>query len=565
MKKNRILNLFACALLAAQAAPAQTSGTLPLYLDDTQPLEARVEDALSRMTVEEKVRLSYAQSKFSSPGCPRLGIPELYHSDGPHGVRAEVDWNKWNYAGWNNDSCTAFPALSCLAATWNPRLAARYGQAIGQEARYREKDILLGPGVNIYRTPLGGRNFEYMGEDPYLTSALCVPYIRGVQQNGVAACVKHFALNNQEQWRDYIDVYLSDRALHEIYLPAFKAAVEQGGTWSIMGAYNKIRGTHASHNDMLLNKILKGDWHFDGCVVSDWGATHDTYEAAMNGLDIEMGTYTNGLSSESEFGYDDYYLRGLFSLGLNRYCDAVSVHLYDFIGGPDTYYAGWPWLNVYPNTRLFHDLMRKLAPGKEAWITENGWPTYPGDLTAEEAHQAHFLCTPDEQARWYARSFILNSDTGRIDKFIHYAFVDNEVGYFDRESNFGIIRSHNHRTPFSAKPAFVTVAAFNDIVGNATFVGNTADQDLPEDKRDRFACRFVNDRGEEIACFWQQDDRLLSDPSVHTYTYTSDMPYLEIYDMYGNRKVVENTTGSYTAAYTCQPVYIKGVKEVKPW
>ena len=308
MKKNRILNLFACALLAAQAAPAQTSGTLPLYLDDTQPLEARVEDALGRMTVEEKVRLSYAQSKFSSPGCPRLGIPELYHSDGPHGVRAEVDWNKWNYAGWNNDSCTAFPALSCLAATWNPRLAARYGQAIGQEARYREKDILLGPGVNIYRTPLGGRNFEYMGEDPYLTSALCVPYIRGVQQNGVAACVKHFALNNQEQWRDYIDVYLSDRALHEIYLPAFKAAVEQGGTWSIMGAYNKIRGTHASHNDMLLNKILKGDWHFDGCVVSDWGATHDTYEAAMNGLDIEMGTYTNGLSSESEFGYDDYYL-----------------------------------------------------------------------------------------------------------------------------------------------------------------------------------------------------------------------------------------------------------------
>lgn len=269
--------------------------------------------------------------------------------------------------------------------------------------------------------------------------------------------------------------------------------------------------------------------------------------------------------SSSVSRYDDYYLRGLFSLGLNRYCDAVSVHLYDFIGGPDTYYAGWPWLNVYPNTRLFHDLMRKLAPGKEAWITENGWPTYPGDLTAEEAHQAHFLCTPDEQARWYARSFILNSDTGRIDKFIHYAFVDNEVGYFDRESNFGIIRSHNHRTPFSAKPAFVTVAAFNDIVGNATFVGNTADQDLPEDKRDRFACRFVNDRGEEIACFWQQDDRLLSDPSVHTYTYTSDMPYLEIYDMYGNRKVVENTTGSYTAAYTCQPVYIKGVKEVKPW
>lgn len=269
--------------------------------------------------------------------------------------------------------------------------------------------------------------------------------------------------------------------------------------------------------------------------------------------------------SSSISRYDDYYLRGLFSLGLAQYCDAVSVHLYDFIGGPDTYYAGWPWLNVYPNTRLFHDLMRKLAPGKKAWITENGWPTYPGDLTAEEAHQAHFLCTPNEQARWYARSFILNSDTSLIDKFIHYDFVDNEVGYFDRESNFGILHSHNHRTPFSAKPAFITVAAFNDIVGNATFVENTADQDLPEDKRDRFACRFLNDWGEEIVCFWQQDDRLLSDSSVHTYTYTSDMPFLEIYDMYGNREVIENTTGSYTAAYTCWPVYIKGVKEIKPW
>lgn len=269
--------------------------------------------------------------------------------------------------------------------------------------------------------------------------------------------------------------------------------------------------------------------------------------------------------SSSVSRYDDYYLRGLFSLGLAQYCDAVSVHLYDFIGGPEAYYAGWPWLNVYPNTRLFHELMRKLAPNKKAWITENGWPTYPGDLTAEEAHQAHFMCVPHEQARWYARSFILNSDTSLIDKFIHYDFVDNEVGYFNRESNFGIIHSHNHRTPFSAKPAFITVAAFNDIVGNATFVENTADQYLPEDKRDRFACRFVNDLGEEIVCFWQQDDRLLSDLSVHTYTYTSDMPYLEIYDMYGNREVVKNKTGSYTAAYTDRPVYIKGVKEVKPW
>ncbi len=168
--------------------------------------------------------------------------------------------------------------------------------------------MLLWPGVYIYRTPMNGRNFEYMGEDPYLASVMCVPYIQELQKNGVAACVKHYALNNQELWRGHIDVNLSDRALYEIYLPAFKAAVEEGGAWSIMGAYNKIRGQHACHNDFALNKILKGDWKFDGCVITDWGGAHDTYEAAVNGLDIEMGSYTNGLTSESAFTYNDYYL-----------------------------------------------------------------------------------------------------------------------------------------------------------------------------------------------------------------------------------------------------------------
>ena len=277
-------------------------------MDDAQPIEARVKDALSRMTLEEKVALCHAQSKFSSAGVPRLGIPELWMSDGPHGVRAEINWNDWGYANWTNDSITAFPALTCLAATWNPDMSAKYGKAIGEEARYREKDVLLGPGVNIYRTPMNGRNFEYMGEDPYLASVMCVPYIQELQKNGVAACVKHYALNNQELWRGHIDVNLSDRALHEIYLPAFKVAVEEGGAWSIMGAYNKIRGQHACHNDFTLNKILKDDWKFDGCVITDWGGAHDTYEAAVNGLDIEMGSYTNGLTSESVFTYNDYYL-----------------------------------------------------------------------------------------------------------------------------------------------------------------------------------------------------------------------------------------------------------------
>lgn len=296
-----LTSIAASAISAATAAP-------PLYLDENAPMEQRVEDALKRMTLEEKVAMCHAEGKFASAGVPRLGIPDLWTSDGPHGVRAEINWNDWGYAGHTNDSITAFPALTALAATWNPELSGAYGNAIGEEALYREKDVMLGPGVNIYRTPLNGRNFEYMGEDPYLAGVLVVPYVKEMQKNGVAACVKHYALNNQEQWRGHINVELSDRALHEIYLPAFKKAVVDGGAWSIMGAYNKIRGQHACHNDLMLNQILKGDWNFDGVVITDWGGAHDTREAALNGLDLEMGSYTNGLTSESDFGYDDYYL-----------------------------------------------------------------------------------------------------------------------------------------------------------------------------------------------------------------------------------------------------------------
>ena len=260
------------------------------------------------MTLEEKVKLCTAQSKFSSAGVPRLGIPEIWMSDGPHGVRQEISWATWAPANWTNDSCVAFPALTCLAASWNPEVSKVYGIAVGEEARYRKKDVLLGPGVNIYRTPMNGRNFEYMGEDPFLASKMVVPYIHGLQQNGVAACVKHYALNNQEKWRGHIEVELSDRALHEIYLPAFEAAIKEGNAWSVMGAYNKYKGQHACHNEILLNKILKKDWGFDGCVITDWGGAHDTYESAMYGLDIEMGSYTDGFTAESKYSFDDYYL-----------------------------------------------------------------------------------------------------------------------------------------------------------------------------------------------------------------------------------------------------------------
>ena len=288
-------------------APAEAQVT-PAYLDETIPVEERIEDVLNRMTTEEKVAIIHAQSKFSSAGVPRLGLPEIWTTDGPHGIRPEVFWDQWDQAGWTNDSCVAFPALTCLAATWNPEMARLYGKSIGEEARYRKKDVILGPGVNIYRTPLNGRNFEYMGEDPYLAARMVVPYIRGVQENGVATCVKHFALNNHEVNRHNTNVVVDDRALYEIYLPAFKAAVQEGGTWAIMGAYNLYKGQHACHNKYLLNDILKKEWGFDGVVISDWGGTHHTMEAIQNGLDLEFGTWTNGLAGGAKKAYDNYHL-----------------------------------------------------------------------------------------------------------------------------------------------------------------------------------------------------------------------------------------------------------------
>ena len=295
--------VFFAGMLSLSAQPVK-----PFYMNENHPLEERVKNALSLMTMEEKVAMCHAQSKFSSKGVARLGIPEVWMSDGPHGVREEILWDSWGEAKWTNDSCTAFPALTCLAATWNPEMSAIYGKAVGEEARYRKKTVLLGPGVNIYRTPMNGRNFEYMGEDPYLASRMVVPYIQELQKNGVAACVKHYALNNQEIWRGHIDVEVSDRALREIYLPAFKAAVTEAKVWSVMGAYNQFRGEHCCHNDRLLNKILKDEWRFDGTVITDWGGAHNTMQSAMNGLDMEMGTGTDGMTRSVSNAYDNYYL-----------------------------------------------------------------------------------------------------------------------------------------------------------------------------------------------------------------------------------------------------------------
>ncbi len=294
------------ALAAVACCPQNGSDVQNDQWTDAE-IEAKIDTILPKLTLEEKVALCHAQSKFSTPGVARLGIPELWYSDGPHGVRAEVNWDDWGYAGWTNDSVTAFPALTALAASFNPDLSAAYGKAVAEEALYRGKDMMLGPGVEIYRTPLCGRNFEYMGEDPFLASKMVVPYIKAMQAQTVSCCVKHFALNNQEQWRTLVDVHVSDRALREIYLPAYEAAVKEGGAWAIMGSYNLYDGQHCCHNKKL-NDILRGEWGFDGCVVTDWGGATNTVEAANNGLDIEMGTYTNGFTESAKFAYDDYYL-----------------------------------------------------------------------------------------------------------------------------------------------------------------------------------------------------------------------------------------------------------------
>ncbi|MGN0068155.1 MAG: glycoside hydrolase family 3 C-terminal domain-containing protein [Prevotella sp.] len=295
-------------VLATLCLPVTAQSQLPVYLDETRDVELRVEDALSRMTLDEKIAVIHAQSKFSSPGVKRLGFPDFWTDDGPHGVRPDVLWDEWEQAGQSNDSCVAFPALTCLAASWNPDMARIYGESLGEEALYRGKDMILGPGVNIFRTPLNGRNFEYMGEDPWLTSCMVVPYIQGLQSKGVASCVKHYALNNDEEYRHQVNVRVDDRALHEIYLPGFRAAITEGKAWGIMGAYNLYQGQHNCHNSVLLGDILKKQWAFDGVVVSDWGGCHNTDEAVRNGLDMEFGTWTNGLTEGANNAYDSYYM-----------------------------------------------------------------------------------------------------------------------------------------------------------------------------------------------------------------------------------------------------------------
>jgi len=283
---NRFLKLFlsAALLLMTRVTYGQTTAKVD------NAIEEKIHSLISQMTLQEKVSLLHANSKFYVSDIKRLGIPEWALSDGPHGVRAEINRDNWAYAGWTNDSVTCFPPGTALAASWNPRLAYERGLVLGEEARFRKKDILLGPGINIIRSPLCGRNFEYMSEDPFLISKMSVAYIKALQSKDVAASVKHWLANNQEEHRDSVDVTMSERALREIYLPGFKASVMEGGAYTVMAAYNKFRGDWCSENDYLNRQILRKEFGFKGVLMTDWSAAHTTVKAALTGLDLEMGT-----------------------------------------------------------------------------------------------------------------------------------------------------------------------------------------------------------------------------------------------------------------------------------
>ena len=261
--------------------------------------EKEIEKLLGKMTLDEKITMIHGAGLFRSGGVERLGIPGLVTSDGPMGVRAEFMNDRWIPAGNNDDNVSYLPSNSALASTWNPYRAYEMGKVLGAEARGRGKDVILAPGINIKRSPLCGRNFEYMSEDPKLTATLAVPFVKGVQHNDVAACVKHFAANVQETDRLMVDEEIDERTLYELYFPAFKAAVQEGHTYSVMGAYNKVNGYHCCENKMLLDRVLRGEWGFDGAVISDWGGIHKTGEAAACSIDLEMSVYPD---------FDEYLL-----------------------------------------------------------------------------------------------------------------------------------------------------------------------------------------------------------------------------------------------------------------
>ena len=296
--KTKIINLtaaftfviFASCKNETKSSGADTDQKEYMGKEIGTKFDKEIDKLVAQMTLEEKVGMLHGNSMFTTAGVERLGIPELRMADGPLGVREEISRDSWKPAGLTNDFATYYPAAGALAATWDTEMGYLFGSSVGEEMRARDKDMLLSPAINIIRTPLGGRTYEYMTEDPFLNKKFAVPLVVGLQDNDVMACVKHFAANNQETNRDYVDVQIDELTLREIYLPAFEATVKEGKAYAMMGAYNKFRGEYLCENDYMLNKILRDEWGFEGVVVSDWAAVHTTVKSLQSGLDIEMGT-----------------------------------------------------------------------------------------------------------------------------------------------------------------------------------------------------------------------------------------------------------------------------------
>lgn len=282
--KRQLLNYAAVVILSASVTTSQAQ-TFPSRLLQNEP---QIESIIKSMTLEEKINMLHGKNMFSSAGIPRLGIADVEYADGPFGIREEMEPHSWNSANLTTDSATFFPTGSALAATWSTEWAYAYGKGMSREARLRGKDMILGPAINIQRIPTGGRTYEYLSEDPLLSGMLAVAYTRGSQDDGTAVCLKHYALNNQEDYRGFVDVRISDRAMHEIYLRPFEMAVREADAWGVMAAYNKVNGRWCSENEHLLTTVLRQQWGFPGMVISDWGGVHSTVDAVTAGMNVEM-------------------------------------------------------------------------------------------------------------------------------------------------------------------------------------------------------------------------------------------------------------------------------------
>jgi beta-glucosidase len=288
--KRKLLKLFYAAsfTMLAVILVSCNSGNTTKKGSKLLAYDAQIDTIIAQMTLEEKIAMLHGKHMFTSAGIERFGIADMVYADGPFGIREEMEPHSWRSLQLATDSATFFPTGSALAATWSEEMAYKYGTGMAREARLRGKDMILGPAINIQRIPTGGRTYEYLSEDPFLSARLSVGYTKGVQDNGVAVCLKHYALNNQENNRGRVNVLVSPRTMREIYLPPFQAAVEEADAYGVMAAYNKVNGYWCSENDMLQNKILRDEWGFAGMIISDWGGVHSTVAAALNGLDVEM-------------------------------------------------------------------------------------------------------------------------------------------------------------------------------------------------------------------------------------------------------------------------------------